>query len=242
MKLLAKAIIAVMKEVQGMEKKSRVGSGNSAYNGTKDQDVKEVFNTAMAKNGLCIMPTDYDEETKIERWVEDTQWGPKQKQSVFTKVNAKYLLLHDSGESQVIAGYGHGIDAQDKGAGKATTYALKNALLYTFLTPVGKIDDTENTHSNDINTPPAKQTPPLTQKTPPNSQSTKQQPTSQTAQSTLPKLVEKSESWEKMVVLINTGILTSITQVEGKYSLEPVSKTKIIKLIKDYKPKEEPKA
>ena len=30
---------------------------------------------------------------------------------------------------------------------------MKNALLYTFLTPVGKIDDTETTHSNAIETP-----------------------------------------------------------------------------------------
>jgi hypothetical protein len=43
MKNLAKAIIAVMNEVKGMEKNSRVGTGGSAYNGTKDQDVKEVF-------------------------------------------------------------------------------------------------------------------------------------------------------------------------------------------------------
>ena len=44
-------------------------------------------------------------------------------------VKTKYLLLHESGESLELAGYGHGIDSQDKGAGKATTYAMKNALL-----------------------------------------------------------------------------------------------------------------
>jgi hypothetical protein len=68
--------------------------------------------------------------------------------------------LHESGESVELAGYGHGVDPQDKGAGKATTYALKNCLLYTFLTPVGKIDDTETTHSNDIAAPaPVKKAP-----------------------------------------------------------------------------------
>ena len=143
-----------MKEVKGMEKNSNVGSGRSAYNGTKDQDVKEVFNDALAKNGLCILPIGVEEETKIDRWEEEVEWNGKkqikQKQSVFTKVKAKYLLLHESGQSVELAGYGHGIDPQDKGAGKATTYALKNALLYTFLTPVGKIDDTETTHSNDV--------------------------------------------------------------------------------------------
>ena len=77
----------------------------------------------------------------------------KQKQSVFTKAVVKYTLLHESGESTIVCGYGHGVDPQDKGAGKATTYAMKNALLYTFLTPVGKIDDAETTHSNEIATP-----------------------------------------------------------------------------------------
>ncbi len=153
MKQIAKAIIEVMKVVKGMEKNSCVGTGKMQYNGTKDQDVKEVFNDALAKNGLCILPVDIEEETQIDRWEEKTNYGLKQKQSVFTKVKTKYMLLHESGENIELAGYGHGVDSQDKGAGKATTYALKNALLYAFLTPVGKIDDSDTTHSNDINTP-----------------------------------------------------------------------------------------
>jgi hypothetical protein len=158
MKNLAKAVISVMKEVKGMEKNSRVGAGNSAYDGTKYSDVAEKFNDAMANNGLCIIPIDIQEETKIERWEEMDNYSKamKTKQSVFTKVVTKYLLIHESGESVELCGFGHGIDTQDKGAGKATTYALKNALLYTFLTPVGKMDDTDTKHSNDIAPPPTK--------------------------------------------------------------------------------------
>jgi len=158
MKNISKAIIAVMKAVKGMEKNSKVGTGGSSYNGTKDQDVKEVFNSALAENGLCILPISVDDSIQVDRWEESTQYGAKQKQSVFVSVKTKYLLLHESGESIELAGYGHGVDSQDKAAGKATTYALKNCLLYTFLTPVGKIDDTENTHSDDIKVPKA--TPP----------------------------------------------------------------------------------
>lgn len=153
MKNIAKAIIQVMAEVKGMEKNSKVGTGQGSYDGTKDQDVKEIFNNALQKNGLCILPIDIQETTQIDRWEESSNYGIKQKQSVFTKVNVKYMLLHESGESIELAGYGHGIDAQDKGAGKATTYALKNCLLYSFLTPVGKIDDTDLKHSNDIEVP-----------------------------------------------------------------------------------------
>ncbi len=155
MKEIAKAIVKVMQEVKGMEKNSRVGSGNYGYSGTKDQDVKEVFNDALAKNGLSILPIGVKATTQVSRWEE----GNKTKQSVFTEVETKYLLLHTSGESIELAGYGHGVDAQDKGAGKATTYALKNCLLYTFLTPVGKIDDTETTHSDDIKVPIKKKNP-----------------------------------------------------------------------------------
>ena len=170
MKQLAKAVIAVMQEVRGMEKNSKVGTGGAAYNGTKDQDVKEVFNDAMAKNGLCMIPNDIKEETQVDRWEEVDQWSKttpkatKVKQSVFTKAVVHYTLLHESGESTTVCGYGHGVDPQDKGAGKATTYAMKNALLYTFLTPVGKIDDAETTHSNDIQTPQPKQAPAPTKK------------------------------------------------------------------------------
>tara|TARA_R110000803_G_scaffold36622_1_gene78714 strand:+ start:193 stop:864 length:672 start_codon:yes stop_codon:yes gene_type:complete len=166
MKQIAAAIIAVMKEVKGMEKNSRVGSGHNSYDGTKDQDVKEVMNKAMANNGLCILPTNVESSIKVSRWEEVDQWSKstpkamKQKQSVFTEVITKYLLLHESGESIELSGYGHGVDAQDKGAGKATTYALKNCLLYMFLTPVGKIDDTDTTHSEAIATPPKKKAAP----------------------------------------------------------------------------------
>ena len=153
MKQIAKAILSVMKEVKGMEKNSKVGEGRNSYSGTKDQDVKEVFNEALERNGLCILPTGIEESTQIDRWEQIYNGTPQQKQSVFTKVKTSYMLLHESGEFIDLVGYGHGVDPQDKGAGKATTYALKNCLLYTFLTPVGKIDDTETTHSDDIPTP-----------------------------------------------------------------------------------------
>jgi hypothetical protein len=148
---LAKAIVAVMNDVAGIEKSLTVGTGNSSYKGVSDKDVKRIIGNAMAKHGLCILPLDIDSKVTIERWEEMDNYAKqiKTKQLVFDEVNTKYLLLHISGESQVIAGHGHGVDSQDKSAGKATTYALKNALLYTFMVPTGDIDDADKTHSND---------------------------------------------------------------------------------------------
>lgn len=154
---LVKAVTKVMSQVRSMEKNSKVGTGRSAYDGTKDQDVKEAFNSALSENGLVMMPVKVTPTVRVDRFEAlDYNKNKVQKQSVFTEVACEYILAHTSGQYMQIAGYGHGVDPQDKGAGKATTYALKNALLYTFLTPVGKIDDTDTTHSNDIAPPPAK--------------------------------------------------------------------------------------
>lgn len=150
MKSLAKAVLAVMKDVKGVEKSMTVGSGNYQYKGVSDYEVKKIYNKSMTENGLCILPIDVEDDVDINRYTD--QYG-KQKMNVFTRVKSKYLLLHESGESQELAGYGHGVDTGDKAAGKATTYALKYALLYTFMTPTGAIDDSDTTHSNDHEAP-----------------------------------------------------------------------------------------
>ena len=152
-KNLAKAIIAVMGECKNIDKNLTVGSGKNQYNGVADKDVKELVQAAMIKHGLCILPIEIEEKTDITRWEEERNGYSNRKTQVFTKVDTKYLLMHESGESQIIVGYGHGVDSQDKSAGKATTYALKYALLYSFMIPTGSIDDTDNNHSSEIKQP-----------------------------------------------------------------------------------------
>jgi hypothetical protein len=153
-KELVDAIIKVMADVKGIEKNLTVGTGASSYKGVADKDVKNIVGESMEKNGLVIIPTGIDETTHIESWDETGQYGTKKKQSVFTKVTTTYLLCHTSGEWCELKGYGHGVDSQDKSAGKATTYALKYALLYTFLVPTGKIDDADSVHSDTVELKP----------------------------------------------------------------------------------------
>lgn len=148
MKNLIKAVIQVMDEVKGIDKTMSVGEGKMQYKGVSDKEVKKIIGSSMKKHGLVILPIDIEPKTTIERWEEQQQYGNKIKQSVFTEVMTKYLLCHESGESIELKGYGHGVDAQDKSAGKATTYALKYALLYTFLIPTGAIDDADSSHTN----------------------------------------------------------------------------------------------
>lgn len=150
---LVKAIIAVMTEVESIDKSMQVGTGNGAYKGVADEVVKEKIGIAMRENGLVILPIGIDAKTEVSRWQDESG---KSKQSIFTEVKTKYLLMHESGESQILEGYGHGVDSQDKGAGKATTYALKYALLYSFLVPTVKIDDSDKNHSDNHDTAPKK--------------------------------------------------------------------------------------
>lgn len=161
MKQLVKAVLNVMEECEGIDKSLQVGEGRMSYKGVSDKDVKLKVGQSMRKHGLIILPTEITPITQLNRWEEEQEWNGKktikQKQSVFTEVITKYRLIHESGEEATVAGYGHGVDSQDKSAGKATTYALKYNLLYTFLVATGHIDDTDNTHSEEIKTPTLKE-------------------------------------------------------------------------------------
>lgn len=151
---IAKAILNVMQEVTNIEKNMNVGTGSSSYKAISDSMVRSDIKESMLKNGLVIVPTGVTAKTTMDRWEEENTYGKKMKQSILTEAHTTYLLIHESGESIPLAGYGQGVDSQDKGAGKATTYALKNVLLDTFLIIKGEDMDTDKTHSNDLPVPP----------------------------------------------------------------------------------------
>ena len=157
MKELINAINNVMKEATEVAKNSRVGKGSNAYDGLKDVDVKSLIQPLMQKNNLALFPVSIDIQTEKEVWEQEETWNGstqvKRKRQFFVEVKTKYMIVHESGQSIEIVGFGHGIDSADKAPGKAQTYALKMALMYTFLIPAGNIDDSDSTHSDDIETP-----------------------------------------------------------------------------------------
>lgn len=140
---LAEAIVRVMAEVHGVEKGMTVGDGRNSYKAVSDKDVKQTIRKAMIKHGLAIVPKAIHAESRVDRWEETNQYGTRSRQQVFVEAKTVYTLMHVSGQTMDIEGYGHGVDPQDKAAGKATTYALKYALLYLFLVPTGDIDDAD---------------------------------------------------------------------------------------------------
>lgn len=200
---IAKAIIKVMQAVKGIDKSMTVGTGSNSYKGVADKDVKLAIGNAMAENGLCIIPIANEARTQIDRWEETSSYNGqpqvKQKQSVFTEVTTKYLLLHESGESIEISGYGQGVDTQDKSAGKASTYALKYALLYTFMVPTGKIEDADTDHSDEKDVPPAK---------------------------VLPQLKPGTEQWNKAVAYLSKE--GTMSAIKAKYYLDAENEQKLM--------------
>lgn len=159
MENIAKAINKVMEEVWGLWKSLTVWTGNNSYKWVSASEAYDTIRKSMIKNWLSIIPSWVSSKIKIDRWEEVDAWSKttpkamKTKQSVFTDVDTTYLLLHDSWEFTTVAWYGQWVDSQDKGAWKATTYALKNALINIFLIPTGDMYDTEDTHSKDIEVP-----------------------------------------------------------------------------------------
>lgn len=157
MKNISLAIIEVMKEIEWVAKAMTVWRWDNSYKWVADKDVKQALRDSMTKNWLSLLPTDIQSKIQIDRWEEVDPYSKsvpkdmKSKQSVFTEVTTKYILLHTSWESIGLAWYWQGVDTQDKGAGKATTYALKNTLLNMFLIPTGV--DTDNTHSDEYDVP-----------------------------------------------------------------------------------------
>lgn len=158
MKNISLAIIEVMKEIEWVAKWMVVWEWTkSAYKWVADKDVKQALRDSMTKNWLSLLPTGIESKIQVDRWEEADTYNKqppypmKSKQSIFTEVTTKYILLHTSGESIELAWYWQGVDTQDKGAGKATTYALKNTLLNMFLIPTGV--DTDNTHSDEYDVP-----------------------------------------------------------------------------------------
>ena len=157
MKNISLAIIEVMKEIEWVTKGMTVWKWDNSYKWVADKDVKQALRDSMTKNWLSLLPTSVESKIQVDRWEEVDPYSKsvpkdmKSKQSVFTEVTTKYILLHTSGESIELAWYWQGVDTQDKWAWKATTYALKNTLLNMFLIPTGV--DTDNTHSDEYDVP-----------------------------------------------------------------------------------------
>jgi len=145
---IIKAIIAVQQECPNLAKEQQVGTGRSAYKSVNDQQVRNNVRPLMSKHGLSVMVQEVETITsEVHRYI-DPEWK-KAKKEVFEQNLYTFRLSHVSGQWMLGKSKGIGVDGNDKGPGKAETYAMKNFLMNTFLITKGDDEDPSNKHSKD---------------------------------------------------------------------------------------------
>lgn len=143
----------VMVATEGLEKNLSVGTGTSSYKAVGEAEVLNMLKPLFKANRLIVFPIDGTIAETNAIWEASSTYNgtPKveTKTRNITQLKAVFKIVDiDSGESEILCGFGNGADSQDKGSGKAFTYAFKTMLSKSFMLFSG--EDTDNEHSDDI--------------------------------------------------------------------------------------------
>jgi hypothetical protein len=136
---LHEKILAVMTEVEYLNKDDTVGSGKNEYKGISEEKVTETVRKSLIKNKLVLFPIEQI-QSRTDTVLKDSYGNEKVNR--LTTVETKYKIVDvETGEFEILASSGQGADTQDKGIGKAMTYSYKYLLLRTFAIPTGEDPD-----------------------------------------------------------------------------------------------------
>lgn len=140
---LYQKINKIMSEIEYLKKDDKVITNtktNAGYNAVSEEKVTSEIRKGLVKYGIVIIPIE-QEHTREDEILKD-QYGNDKANRIST-VNVKYKITNiEDPEDYIIAvSSGTGVDTQDKGVGKAMTYAYKYMLLRTFAIPTGDDPD-----------------------------------------------------------------------------------------------------
>lgn len=143
---LHEKISHISSEIEYLQKDDKVGYGNNSYKAISIEKVVTTVADKMCKYGVVIYPVEQIYSRKDEEVVKKDGTGGINR---ISDVDVKYEVvnIHNPVERFVTVSSGTGVDTQDKGIGKAMTYAYKNMLIRLFAIPTG--DDTDKVHSDD---------------------------------------------------------------------------------------------
>lgn len=134
-------IQAVSNEVRNVEKNLVVGTGNSSYKAVGDLDVVMKVKEAETKFRVVSIPVRQElVKSEIVRVVGNNGYE-KLTYSDIVKMTVKIVNLDNTSETIEVESFGRGLDAGDKGFGKASTYARKYALLNAYKIATGEDPD-----------------------------------------------------------------------------------------------------
>lgn len=144
-------IANISAEIENIQKDDSVGTGSNSYKAISIEKVVKTVGEKMNKYGVVIYPISQT-YTRTDEKVKGIDYKTKaevDKINRISDVDVTYQVvnIHNPVEQIITVASGCGVDPQDKGIGKAQTYAYKNMLLKLFAIPTG--DDTDKVHSDD---------------------------------------------------------------------------------------------
>lgn len=139
-------ISQISAEIEYLQKDDKVGFGNNSYKAISIEKVMTAVADKMNKYGVVIYPVEQEYSRKDEEVIAK---DGTVKINRISDVNVKYEIvnIHNPAEKIITVSSGTGVDTQDKGIGKAMTYAYKNMIIKLFAIATG--DDTDKVHSDD---------------------------------------------------------------------------------------------
>lgn len=133
-------IQAVSDEVRNVEKNISVG-GQGGYKAVADIDVLMKVKEAEKKHGLVSIPVKQElVKSEIVRTVGQGGYE-KINYADIVKMTLRIVNIENPAEFVEVESFGRGLDAGDKGFGKASTYARKYALLNAYKIATGQDPD-----------------------------------------------------------------------------------------------------
>ena len=126
----------VMKNIEYLTKDDEVEFGTTKYKAISEEKVTTAVREQLVKQGIVIIPIKQESENKELIRTEKSV-------NMLTSVHVKYRIqnIDDVNDFIEVESNGTGVDTQDKGVGKAMTYAYKYMLLRTFAIPTGEDPD-----------------------------------------------------------------------------------------------------
>lgn len=144
---------AITAELQTVAKNLNVETGKGkGYKAVSERDVIDAVKPLEAKHGVYSYPASRRvlESAALES---ESEWNGKvtKKTTFFERIETVYRFVNTDDPTDFIETitFAEGIDSQDKGSGKAMTYADKYALMKAYKISTG--DDPDQTASEDVN-------------------------------------------------------------------------------------------
>lgn len=139
---------AVTAELQTVAKNLTVSTGkNNTYKAVSERDIIDAVKPIEAKHGIYSFPCD---RQVIESQILESEYNGNKKTTFFSRIRVTYRFVNVDKPDEYIdmVTFAEGIDAQDKGSGKAMTYADKYALMKAYKISTG--DDPDQNASEEI--------------------------------------------------------------------------------------------